>query len=75
VNNDKILRLAIEAGVVNYIDHETPRHYFVDTMVDVGDLERFAQSIVSACADMVTDQQFGNPSAGNKIKQRFGVIE
>lgn len=75
MNNDKILRLAIEAGVINYIDHETPRHYFVDVMVDVDDIVRFAESIVSACAEMVTVQQFGNPTAGNKIKQRFGVIE
>ena len=75
MNNDRIVRLAIEAGVINYIDHETPRHYFVDPMVDVGDRVRFAETIINICTDMVTDQQFGNPSAGNKIKQRFGVIE
>ena len=75
MNNDRIIRLAIEAGVINYIDHETPRHYFVDGHADVGDIVRFAETIINICTDMVTDQQFGNPSAGNKIKQRFGVIE
>lgn len=73
--NDKILKLGIDTGVINYIDHETPRYYFVDARIEVEDLQRFAQAIVSACADIVTDQQFGNPAAGIKIKQRFGVIE
>jgi hypothetical protein len=36
-------------------------------------LEKFAESLVTVCADIVTEQQFGNPGFGNKIKEKFGV--
>ena len=27
--NDKFIKLALNAGLLNYVDHETPRRYFV----------------------------------------------
>lgn len=51
--NDKIMKLAIEAGLINYIDNETPPQYFVHADLDVEDIEKFAELILQECIDQV----------------------
>ena len=29
LTNDEIIKLALDAGLLNYIDNETPRRYFI----------------------------------------------
>jgi hypothetical protein len=35
--------------MLNYVDHETPRHYFLSAHADEECLEKFAELIVEEC--------------------------
>ena len=50
--NDKILNLAINAGLVNYIDNETPRVYFTSFYIEPEDIEEFAHKLLKQCAQL-----------------------
>jgi len=52
--NDIFIRLALDAGLLNYVDHETPRHYFINGHAEQEDVEKFAELIVRECARCVT---------------------
>lgn len=81
--NDKLLKLALEAGLLNYVDNETPRRYFVHGFADVEDVEQFAESIVRECISCVALVGLSNAEDEQvslvvdkcieQIKRRFGV--
>lgn len=54
--NRRIEQLALEAGLLNYVDNETPRHCFVSGLADTGDVQRFAELIIQECAKAVYDE-------------------
>ena len=74
--NERIKELALDAGILLYVDHETPRHYFIDAGDDQENVEKFAELIVRDCGvalspmlrDMVSRGQ-----AFDLIKKHFGV--
>lgn len=68
--NEKIEKLALDAGLLNYVDNETPRRCFVSGYADVEDVEKFAELIVKECADWLNHREFASPEA---LKQHFGV--
>ena len=76
--NERIKELALDAGILLYVDHETPRHYFIDAGDDQENVEKFAELIVRECGvalspmlrDMVSRGQ-----AFDLIKKHFGVEE
>ena len=76
--NERIKELALDAGLLLYVDHETPRHYFIDAGDDQENVEKFAELIVRECGvalspmlrDMVSRGQ-----AFDLIKKHFGVEE
>jgi hypothetical protein len=72
--NERIQKLALEAGLLNYVDNETPRYYFVHADIEIGEIEKFARSIVGECAN-IADEPTSQPfdSYGKKIKEHFGV--
>jgi len=47
--NERIEELALKAGLLNYVDNETPRRYFIDGHADLEDVEKFAELIVREC--------------------------
>ena len=47
--NERILKLALDAGLLNYVDNETPRHYFVHGHADLEEVEKFAESLIREC--------------------------
>jgi len=49
--NERIKELGLESGILNYVDHETPRHYFLCGNADEKDLEEFAKLIIKDCVD------------------------
>ena len=73
--NERIKELALDAGLLLYVDHETPRHYFIDAGDDQENVEKFAELIVRECGvalspmlrDMVSRGQ-----AFDLIKKHFG---
>lgn len=40
-------QIGVESGVLNYIDLETPRRYFVHASVEYEDIQDFATNIVN----------------------------
>ena len=70
--NDKLTKLALDAGLLNYVDNETPRHYFVHGYADLEDVQKFAESIIEECIDAATEAQADFYVVHN-IKTRFGV--
>jgi hypothetical protein len=49
--NERIEELALDAGLLNYVDNETPRRCFIDGHADLEEVEKFAELIVRECQD------------------------
>ena len=71
--NERIEKLALDAGLLNYVDNETPRRYFVDGHADLEEVEKFAQLIVKECADIATINQYQSYTPGHYVLKHFGV--
>jgi hypothetical protein len=60
MTRDDIIRLALDAGLLNYVDNETPRRYFIHGHADLEDIQKFAQLIVKVsardCAAAIRDR-------------------
>lgn len=52
---NKLLELALDAGLIDYVDNAAPRHYFISHYADTKDLECFAQGLVRYLVDKVRD--------------------
>jgi hypothetical protein len=44
--NERIIKLGLDSHMLNYIDNETPRRYFLSGHADEDDLQKFAELIV-----------------------------
>lgn len=83
--NERIIKIGLESGMLNYVDNETPRHYFLSGHADEQDLEKFALLIVRECMDCSTWVGKVNKNAiepihtahaiNQRIKEHFGVEE
>jgi hypothetical protein len=79
--NDKFIKLALDAGLLNYVDHETPRHYFINGHAEQEDVEKFAKLIVLECVSICQDvdgednidARSGRQDCAVEIKKHFGV--
>ena len=49
--NEHLIKLALEAGIIDYIDNETPRRHFINANADIEELEKFAELIVKDCLE------------------------
>jgi len=74
--NERIKELALDAGLLNYIDHETPRHYFINGHAEQEDVVKFAQLIIQECASLFpqqfTDEQYKR-RIDKTIRKHFGL--
>ena len=79
--NELIKQLALAAGLLNYVDHETPRRYFVHGHAEQEDVEKFAELIVAECIDTVKKRFMGDLNREDMevkrciedLKKHFGV--
>lgn len=77
--NERIQKLALDAGLLNYIDNETPRRYFINGHADLEEVKEFAELIVRECIDKIENEsaQYAEPvwafELVNDIKEHFGV--
>ena len=69
--NERFIKLALSAGLLNYIDHETPRHYFIHGHAEQEDVEKFARIIVFECIKIAVFK--GDKETAKAIKEHFGV--
>ena len=61
--NTKFLQLALNANLINYVDHETPRHYFIDGWADIEQVEEFAKLIIQEVISTFYDEMQYNFSS------------
>jgi hypothetical protein len=74
--NKRIIELALKASLLNYIDHETPREYFVSGHADAENVIDFAHSIIQECVSVADHSvENGKSIIGERIKQHFGIEE
>lgn len=52
-----IIRLALDANLLNYVDLETPRRYFICADADVEEVERFAALVAAAVIRARNEQE------------------
>jgi hypothetical protein len=72
--NERIIKLGVESGMLNYVEHETPRHYFLCGNADEECLEKFAELIVKDCAltaGLMEHQ--GRKNIGSQLLDNFGI--
>jgi hypothetical protein len=72
--NQRIIKLALKSGMLNYVDNETPRHYFLSANADEECLNEFAELIVRECI-LISQTSPNVTSAALNMKQHFGVEE
>ena len=53
--NEQLIKIGLESGMLNYVDNETPRHYFLSGHADEQDLAKFAELIVRECTNRLVD--------------------
>ena len=44
-DEESVIKLALDVGLLNYIDNETPRHYFIDGNAGLEEVLEFAKRI------------------------------
>jgi hypothetical protein len=71
--NEQIEKLALDAGLLNYVDNETPRRCFIDGHADLEEVQKFAEMIVRECADIATINQYQSYTPGHYVLKHFGV--
>jgi|LakMenEpi03Aug12_release.lakeMendotaPanAssembly.Ray.scaffolds.fasta_scaffold4764725_1 hypothetical protein len=81
--NEKFEKLALDAGLLNYIDNETPRECFVASWADVDEVEDYGRKILQEVFRIMQEQEkipagfhYGK-SAGvyvSAIKNEFGIL-
>jgi hypothetical protein len=79
--NERFIKLALDAGLLNYVDHETPRRYFINGNVDLDEVAEFAELIVQECIDTVKKRFMGDLNREDMevkrciedLKKHFGV--
>jgi isopropylmalate/homocitrate/citramalate synthase len=54
MTEDRLIELGFEAGVLNYQEIGTDRHYYVTDAADTKDLMDFAKLIAKECMDRVS---------------------
>jgi hypothetical protein len=55
--NPILCKLGTDAGLLNYIEHETPREYFMSAFATEEDVFAFAEMIIAKCVDIMKQTQ------------------
>ena len=80
MNQNKIIaHMGVKAGLLNYVDHETPRYYFLSGHATEEDVFTFAEAIIEKCIDIIEDEDDGSVDTKSarlaiiSIKKHFGL--
>ena len=75
--NENIERLALKSILLNYVDNETPRNYFINGNADLGEVELFAHMIIEEIIKLkYEDESYSTMmkvSFENKLRKHFGI--
>ena len=74
--NDLIRKLALDAHLLNYIDLETPRHYFVSGSAEEDEVHDFAKLIIyDFLSELTNDDSLGDARIETikRLAEKWGV--
>ena len=75
--NENITYLALKSYLINYVDNETPRNYFINGNADLGEVELFAHMIIEEIIKLkYEDESYSTMmkvSFENKLRKHFGI--
>mgnify|MGYP003337452574 CR=1 FL=1 len=74
--NKHILKLALDSGLLNYVDNETPAHYFVYYNATGEDVQKFAELLIMECltiCEELGDKGMDGHYCADEIVKHFGV--
>jgi hypothetical protein len=75
--NERIEELALDAGLLNYVDNETPRRCFIHGHADLEEVEKFAELMIRECAEVARQYLLENGGRSylihQKIQKHFGI--
>ena len=70
--NKDIIKFALEANLISFIEYENIKEYFVSPEASLEDVEKFAKLIIEECGDIVDNYvDHGIPSSA--IDKHFGI--
>ena len=76
--NEKIIQLAVKSYLLNYVDCETPRHYFINGHADIEEVEIFARMIIEEIIKLQYEDEFLSTmlkvSFENKVREHFNLV-
>jgi hypothetical protein len=74
--NDNALILGQVAGIIDYVDLETPERYYIRAGIELKDIEKFAESIIRECAQLIfllDAEPVSHKSAARMLLEHFGI--
>jgi hypothetical protein len=85
MNEETVIKLALTAGLLNYMDNETPRHYFIDGNAGLGEVLEFSEMIINECISVLNKRFMGDGVLNREdmevrrciedLKRHFGISE
>jgi hypothetical protein len=76
--NKRLIQLAMNSGLLNHIDGETPDYYFIRGSASDYEVNEFAKQIILECiiiCENGTATQMTSAGAAEKIKEHFGLYD
>ena len=72
----ELIKLMLDCGLLNYVDHETPRHYFMADWATEEDLYEYTKKLIELCAQIAQDTRFTEEGPSHDVAyQRFLAAE
>lgn len=81
--NEKFQELALDSGLLNYVDNETPRVYFVSDWAELEEVEDYGRNILQEVFRIIREQDkipagflYGKSAETyiSAIKNEFGIL-
>lgn len=55
--NENLIRIGLDSGMLNYVDNETPRNYFIASWADEECLAQYTEMIIRECIGIIHEQE------------------
>lgn len=73
---NELIKLMLDCNLLNYVDHETPRHYFLCGHANEEDLYEYTKKLIELCAQIAEETKFTDTGPSNEAAyQRFLAAE
>lgn len=53
--NKTLTKIALDASLINYVDNETPRRYFINGNADLEEVQEFAENVIAEFIAFLTE--------------------